>query len=74
MFGNRLICFITVSRLYVPKIPDIDITWGKATHFIHDDDTDFSEGRPLNKEWDISISWLWFSISLTYDKELEEDE
>lgn len=55
---------------YWQWIPSLDWNWGESTHFVHllEDDEEYSkypDGKPLNREWSISLQWLFLYASLT---------
>lgn len=52
---------------YWQWIPHLDWNWGESTHFVHnwEEDAAGSKSTPLNREWSITIQWLFLYASVT---------
>ena len=54
--------------------PWLNWNFGESTHFIHKADDWSGDGIPLNKEWSISLHWLWFHLNISFEIPLEVDD
>lgn len=68
MFGNKLFLIFSAGG-FVSWFPKLAWVAGEATRFVW---TAEEEDRPINREWRLSIHWLWFYGSVCIDTEKEE--
>ena len=79
MFRNQITFYASMGFDWLCWLPNVQLNLGESTHFVHPDEEDeeYPDGIPLNKEWSLSFMWMNFHLNICYNKPLpykDDDE